>query len=96
MNTDKIRAYLGFALRAGKLALGINAVQATKGKIFLLVADEGASPNSKKQIEQIHTRFGCPILWVEDLEGLTGKPFCKLAAMREENLARAVMSEAEK
>ena len=48
MERSKTESYLGFARRAGKLTLGINGTAASK-KVFLLVADEGASENSKKE-----------------------------------------------
>ncbi len=92
---DKRKAYLGFALRAGKLILGVNAVQAAKRDVYLLVADESASSNTKKQIESIVKKLECPIVWVQDLEALTGKAYCKLAAVREQSLARAILEAGE-
>lgn len=93
MAQPKIAAYLGFARRAGKLTLGVNAVAALKSRAYLLVADETASENTKKEIDKLVRRFSCPILWVTELETLTGKPQCKLAAVREEHLASAILSE---
>lgn len=95
MAADKMKAYLGFALRARKLVLGVNAVKVTRGRVDLLIADKGASPNTKKEIESLKKRFSCPLVWVEDLEDLTGKAHCKLAAMKEEHLAKAILGEAE-
>lgn len=88
---QKIKTYLGFARRAGKLALGVNAVEAARGKVYLLVADKNASPNTKKKIASLEKRLSCPLIEVEDLEELTGKALCKLAAVGEENLARAIL-----
>lgn len=93
-NQNKIRTYLGFARRAGKLALGVNAAKCVRGRVYLLVADSSASPNTKKEIESLKKRFSCPLLEVDNLEELTSKPLCKLAAMREEHLAQAVMNAA--
>lgn len=90
--TDKLRSYLGFARRAGKLTLGVTAVEAERRKIFLLVADADASPNTKKVIGQIRARCACPYAEVEDLSALVGKPV-KLAAVREEHLAAAAAEE---
>lgn len=87
----KIAAYLGFCKRAGKLALGVNAVAATRGRVYLLVADPSASPNTKKEIEKFAVRFSCPVVWAEGLETLVHKTACKLAAVREEHLAAAIV-----
>lgn len=94
MENNKIEAYLGFALRARKLVLGVNAAKAIRGRVYLLVADRTASPNTKKEIGDLKRRFSCPLIEVDDLEGLTGKAYCKLAAMCEENLARATLEAA--
>lgn len=91
MAENKLASYLGLARRAGKLTLGVNAVAACKGDVFVLVADEAASDNTKKQIEKLKRRFSCPVVWTERLESLTGKAECKLTAVRERNLADAIL-----
>lgn len=96
MAENKIAAYLGLARRAGKLALGVNAVSVCKSGVYLLVADESASENTKKEIAKLARRFGCPVLWTGDLESVTGKSYCKLAAVREENLASAIRKTSER
>ena len=92
MAGNKLQTYLGFARRAGKLTLGVNAVSTLKGGVYLLVADISASDNTKKEIEKLAKRFSVPVVWTEDLETLTGKECCKLAALREEHLAEAVLT----
>ncbi len=90
---DKINTYLGFALRARKITLGVNAIKAERGKVYLLLADLGASENTKREIGRLKEKFQCPLYYIEDLEGRTGKAYCKLAALREEELARAIVRE---
>lgn len=87
---NKLFAYFGFAKRAGRLTLGVNAVKAMRGKAFLLVYDETASPNTQKEIAVLQKKLGCPLLKTRELEALTGKTACKLAAVRDEQLARAI------
>lgn len=96
MLESKISAYLGFARRAGKLTLGVQAAESLRGGVYLLVADEGVAPNNRKAIEGIQRRLSCPLIFTEHLEELTGKPFCKLAAVRDEHLARAILEEKER
>ena len=92
MERSKTASYLGFARRAGKLSLGIEAASAAK-KVFLLVADETVSENSRKKIEKLRRRFSCPLVFVGGLEEMTGKAACKLAAVRDEHLAAAILGE---
>lgn len=91
MERDKIKAYLGFARRARKLATGVNAVKTLRGGVYLLLLDRSAAKNTRKESESLAAGFSCPLRETEGLEELTGKPNCKLAAVREENLARAVL-----
>lgn len=92
MDENKLHAYIGFARRAKKLAVGVNAVKAVRGKVYLLLLDKDASENTKKEAESLGRRFSCPLIAVENLEKFTGRPMCKLAAMQEENLAQAVIA----
>ncbi len=86
---NKLAAYFGFAKRAGKLTLGVNAAAALK-RCDLLVADAAVGKNSRKEIEKIAARLSCPLVFCEDLGELVARQGCVLAAVREENLAKAV------
>ena len=88
MRGSKAASYLGFARRAGKLTLGVNAVETIK-KCYLLVADESVSQNSRKKIERLREKLGCPLVMCDGLGDMVGKPGCKLAAVRDESLAKA-------
>ena len=91
MERSKTATYLGFAKRAGKLTLGVQAAGTVKKDVFLLVADESVAPNNRKEIEKLQKRFSCPLIFVKDLEDMTGKLQCKLAVVREKNLADAIL-----
>ncbi len=96
MPGSKIKAYLGFAKRAGRLTLGVNAVAALKRDVFLLVADKGVAKNSWKEILKFRRKFDCPLVMAEGLETLVGKEHCVLAAVRDKSLAGAIFREAGK
>ncbi len=93
MPGSKIAAYLGLARRAGKLTLGVQAAATLHGGVYLLVADESVAPNNRREIDKLKKKLACPVIFLEGLEEITGKPFCKLAAVRDENLARAILSQ---
>lgn len=90
MDRNKLRAYLNFARRAGKLTLGVHAAESLR-KCCLLIADEAVAPNNRKEIEKLQRKFSCPLLFVENLEELCGKANLRLAALREEHLAGAIL-----
>ncbi len=87
---SKVRTYLGFARRAGKLTAGVNAARSVRGGVYLLVADPAASDNCKREIAALAAKFGCPVVWEDALGEAVGKETCKVAAVREENLAAAI------
>ena len=89
---SKTASYLGLARRAGKLTLGVNALETVK-KCFLIVADPAASENSQKEIKKQQTRLMCPLVFLEHLGETAGKPGCMVAAVREEHLAAAILKE---
>lgn len=74
----------------GKLVLGMGGVSCAKD-VKLLVADENAAPDSFKKILKLKKKFSCPLLLSDDLEGLTGKDFCKVAAVQNGELADALL-----
>lgn len=96
MERSKLSAYFGFARRAGKLTLGIQAAAAVKKGVYLLAADEKVSQNSRKEIEKLQRKFSCPLLYFEELGELTGRAGVMLAAVREEHLAAAIASQCAK
>lgn len=91
MERSKTASYLGFARRAGKLTLGVNAAATLRKGVYLLVADETVAKNSRKEIEKLKTKFACPLIFVAGLGTVVGKEGCKLAAVRDQGLAKAVL-----
>ena len=88
----KIASYLGFARRAGKLTLGVNGVAAVRSGVYLLVCDKTASANTKKEVEKLQKRFGCPVVYVENLGEQIGAVGRMVCAVREEHLAIAIQA----
>lgn len=93
MQRSKAETYLGFCIRAGKLVCGVNAAACTKG-VYLLVADKRVAKNSLKEIYKLKEKFSCPLVFAEDLERIVGKANCKLAAVKDQSLASAILNEA--
>ena len=94
---EKIRAYLGFCLRAGKILFGVDDIETHRKKIHLLLVDEGIAENSLKRLHKANQSFSAPLLMVE--KGLLGellfRPQVKAAAIKDFNLAKAILQAAE-
>lgn len=97
MQRSKAESYIGFCRKAGKLTCGANAIEVQKKGIYLLLLCQSASENTKKNAQRLALKFGCTLLVSEGkrLEQLVGKENCKLAAVRDEGLAKAILSCAE-
>lgn len=91
MAENKIEAYLGFALRAGKAALGLNSIETVKKGIFCLLLDGRAAKNSQKQARKLSARFACPLITVGDLGALAKREGCKIIAIKDSSLAQAIL-----
>ncbi len=97
MQRSKAESYIGFCRKAGKLTCGFNAVEVQKKGVYLLLLCGGASENAKKSAQKLAGRFACELLVpkAKPLAELVGKENCRLAAVRDEGLAKAILSCAE-
>ena len=91
MQRSKVTAYLGFAKKSGNLRSGVNAIGTLK-RANLLILCQTASPNTEKDARKLSVKLGCPMLKSKlSVEELAGKENCKLLAVTDENLARAIL-----
>ncbi len=87
----KIESYLGFAVRSGKILYGIDSIKQSRKRKYLLVLSPSASENLCEKADRYSTEFGVPLIrTTENLEDLLNKPNCKLAALLDVNMAKAV------
>lgn len=92
VTNPKLFTYLGFCIRKGALVRGVNAIQACRKPIYLLLLCSSASPNTVKEAESIALRRGLPLFTVDDLEGLVQKQNCRLAAVTDQKLGEAALA----
>lgn len=92
MAKGKIETYIGFSIRAGKIALGSGAIGALRGGVYLLVLDGAAAKNSVRLALKYKNRFGCPLLVCDEgFESAVNRAGCKIAAIRDRELAGAIL-----
>lgn len=89
---SKTFTYFGFAKRARKLLLGANTVSAYRGRVYLVAACGGASENALKEARKFAEKFHCPLIVTAgcELGDIVLKDNCRIAAVADENLARAI------
>ncbi|MBQ7373568.1 MAG: hypothetical protein IJW64_03295 [Clostridia bacterium] len=93
MQNNKIFSYVGFAKRALKLKAGTNAIKTLKKDVYLMIACQTASPNALKEAIKLSEKFGCPLFVTSGftVESLINKENCKLVAILEPELAKAII-----
>ena len=72
---NKLRGMISLAQKAGKIVSGETAVRAAiqKGQAVMLLAEEGASANTKDTMNKLATAYALPLLYVEDVGAAIGK-----------------------
>lgn len=91
----KIEAYLGFCLRARKIALGSGTIETLKKGVYLILVCSTASENTFKLAIKYKNKFSCPLMVCKTgLGNAVHKDGCKLAAIRDGSLARAILENA--
>lgn len=94
----KIASYLGFCVRSGKIAFGVDGAEALKKGVFLLIADGALKEHSLKTMMKLKDKFACPLVVTGEnrLGELLRRPAVKAVAIKEKNLAGAILAEAKK
>lgn len=88
----KVEAYIGFCLRARKIALGAGSIDVLNKGVHLILVCSTASENTFKLAVKYKNRFSCPLVVCKTgLENAVHRPSCKLAAIRDNQLADAIV-----
>ncbi len=90
----KIDTYIGFCIRCGKLTRGSGAIDTLKKQdVKLLIMDGTCAKNSRRLALKFSSRFGCPlIICQEGFERVVNREGCRLAAVRDESLEKAILN----
>ena len=92
----KVETYLGFCLRARKIALGAGTLDTLRKGVYLVMVCSTASENTFKLAIKYKNRFSCPLMVCKSgLENAVHREGCKLAAIRDAELARAILNNAD-
>ena len=93
MEKSKSFTFIGFAIKARKLRCGVNAI-ATLKKADLLIVCSSASENTKKDAVKLSKKLFAKLLVLNEvlLESVVYKDKCKLVAITDKALAKAIIN----
>lgn len=91
---NRLKTYLGFSLKSGKIVLGCDDICKMKKGAHLILADENLGATAKKRLCAAAERLLCPLYFCLNAEeGGLGAALCrpavKAAALKDKNLAKA-------
>ncbi len=86
-----IGSYLGFAVRSGKIIYGIDNIKKSRKRKYALVLCPTASDNLSEYAAEYSEKYGVPLVKSDrPLEDVIYKRNCKLVALLDANMAKAV------
>ena len=95
MAKNKVETFIGFCVKARKIALGAGAIDVLKRGVHLIIVCSSGSENCFDLALRYKNKFNCPLMICKcGLETAVNKPGCKLAAVRDESLANAIVANA--
>ncbi len=91
-NKSKAETFIGFAMRARKYRIGVNAVGTLK-KVNLILICHTASENTVKDALKLASRFHCTALLTKQktLEEITHRENAKVMAITDSALSKAIL-----
>ena len=92
-NKTPAETYIGFAIRARKFKVGVNAVKTLK-KAELLILCRSAAANTVKEAKKLAVKLKAPLIKTvkKDLEEITYIGNGKLMAVLDKELTKAILS----
>lgn len=86
----KLKTYLGFSQRCGKIAFGTEAIALLKRGAYLVLADKALGETSMKRLYAAAQRLRVPTYVFDgEIAELLNRPGVKAAALCDGNLAKA-------
>ena len=97
MNINKIKAYLGFAIKSGNIIFGYDNIITTKKKLKLIIVSNTVNNKISTKINDFADSKKIKLINLSELsvEELISRDNCKLIGIVDENLASAIIKEME-
>ena len=93
---NKIKTYVGFAIKSNKVLIGQSTIKSNKNKqIYCILVCSSASENLVDLAKRVAEKNNCQAIVVENLEMLTHKEGLKIIAITDENLGNAIINNKE-
>lgn len=93
MQINKLRAYVGFAVKSGNIVFGVDQIKACKKQIKLVLACNTLSSNALDKLYRHCSLNNLKLVIIQSpytLDSIVGRENCKAIAILDEHLAQAI------
>lgn len=91
---NKIRSYIGFAIKSRSILLGQSKIKYCKGEISLIMLSKDATDNLYNLANNVAERKNCPVIKLNvTLDELTNVDNIKIIAITNNDLANGIINE---
>lgn len=88
---EKLKAYLGFAIKSGNLIYGVDNIEAKATKVTIAIFDDSLSDNSCNKLINVANRYNIKVYNSDILlDELLEKNNCKAIGIMSKDLAKAI------
>lgn len=91
MTNDKTAALIGFAIRAGKVVFGTDAILRYRKKMPLIVIDKTLAANAADKITRYAERSVVAVSEMSEVASLTHREGCKAIAITDRQMSEAIL-----
>lgn len=91
MNIEKVKTYVGFAIRSGTIVYGVDTI--VKKRVDLIVYGDELAAGSKAKLVSLSQEINCPIKEIQqgEVDFIIGGEGVKAFAIKNNNLAKAIL-----
>ncbi len=91
--SDKVATLIGFAVKANKVIYGLETLEQSNRKRYLIVRCHSLSDRAKQQTYKVAERDGVPIIETKSrtLEDVVHKRNCKVIGLSNKQMSQAIL-----
>lgn len=90
---EKIKGYLGFAIKGRKILFGLDNIEAYKKNIHLIIIGNNLTEKNENKMLRLATKQNCTLIKLnENFGDLIERPTCKLCALTDLNLSKGIIA----
>lgn len=93
LQREKIKSYLGFAIKGRKILFGLDNIEGYRKEIYLIIIGNNLTEKNENKMMRLASRLNCALIKLDENFGdLIDRPTCKLCALTDLNLSKGIVA----